>query len=331
MSNPPLRAGLVGLGVMGRNHARVFDSLPDFEFVGIADPRADELGVPARTPIVEHVDDLIALGLDVCAIAAPTKYHEEAALALAEAGIHTLVEKPLAPDGPAGERIAEAFASRGLVGAVGHIERFNPALQQLRARLDDGQLGEVYQIVTRRQSPFPSRIADVGVVFDLATHDIDSTAWVAGHPFASVSARTGHKSGRDHEDLVAIVGQLDDGTVTSHLINWLSPFKERVTVAIGERGSFVADTVNAELTFHANGSIEMEWESLSMFKGVSEGDTIRYAFPKPEPLRTEHLTFARAVRGERDAGIVTMDQGLQVVRVAEAVLRSAETGTTVAV
>ncbi len=82
--------------------------------------------------------------------------------------------------------MTDAFAARGLVGAVGHIERFNPALQELRRRIEAGDLGEVYQIATRRQGPFPARIADVGVVKDLGTHDIDLTAWVAQSGYAAI-------------------------------------------------------------------------------------------------------------------------------------------------
>ena len=135
--------------------------------------------------------------------------------------------------------MAEAFAAERLVGAVGHIERYNPALQSARRRLEQGDLGAVYQIITRRQGPFPGRIADVGVVKDLATHDIDLTAWVVQQPYTSVSARTAYRSGREHEDLVAVVGALRDGTITNHLVNWLSPLKERVTIITGERGTFV--------------------------------------------------------------------------------------------
>ncbi|MEI7780219.1 MAG: Gfo/Idh/MocA family oxidoreductase, partial [Actinomycetes bacterium] len=212
--------------------------------------------------------------------------------------------------------------------AVGHIERYNPALQEARRRLSNGDLGAVYQIVTRRQGPFPARIADVGVVKDLATHDIDLTAWVAGQPFVAVSARTAHRSGREHEDLVAVVGQLADGTVTSHLVNWLSPLKERVTIITGERGAFVADTLTADLTFYANGTVATEWDSIAKFRGVSEGDVVRYAIAKPEPLRTEHEAFRDAVLGG-ESDIVTMRQGLATVAVAEAVLQSADTGETV--
>ncbi len=185
-----------------------------------------------------------------------------------------------------------------------------------------------YQVVTRRQGPFPARIADVGVVKDLATHDIDLTAWVTQQQFRSVSARTALKSGREHEDLVAVVGQLADGTVTSHLVNWLSPMKERVTIVTGERGAFVADTLSADLTFFANGLIPTTWDGVAAFRGVAEGDMIRFAFPKPEPLRTEHEAFRDAVLG-KNHDIVTMRQGLATVAVAEAVLTSAREGRVV--
>jgi UDP-N-acetylglucosamine 3-dehydrogenase len=168
----------------------------------------------------------------------------------------------------------------------------------------------------------------VGVVKDLATHDIDLTAWVAQQPYASVAARTAHKSGREHEDLVAVTGQLADGTVTSHLVNWLSPMKERVTVVTGDRGTFVADTLHADLTFHANGVVPTEWDDIARFRGVTEGDMVRYAIAKPEPLRTEHEAFRDAVLG-KDSDIVTMRQGMATVAVAEAVLESALKGQTV--
>jgi predicted dehydrogenase len=125
--------------------------------------------------VLKTVKELIDTGIDYAMIAAPTAFHEELALELAGAGIHAMVEKPLAIDTQSAEKITAAFKAKGLVGAVGHIERYIQALQQLRMRLEKGELGEVYQIATRRQGPFPARIADVGVIKDLATHDIDLT------------------------------------------------------------------------------------------------------------------------------------------------------------
>ncbi|RKS71475.1 putative dehydrogenase [Motilibacter peucedani] len=328
-----LRAGLIGLGMMGRHHARVLRSSEGVELVAVADPGGDPHGVAGELEVLASVEALIEVGIDMCVVAVPTRFHEPVALALAAAGVHTLVEKPLASDIDAAKRIAAAFEDADLIGAVGHIERYNPALQSLRARLREGELGAVYQVATRRQGPFPNRIADVGVVKDLATHDIDLTAWVTGSEFRSVSARTAYKSGREHEDLVTAVGQLADGTVTNHLVNWLSPMKERVTIVTGEKGAFVADTLTADLTFFANGTMPTAWDSIAKFRGVSEGDVVRFAIAKPEPLVTEHRAFADAVRAG-DAGaadIVTMRQGLAVVAVAESMLRSADSGETVAV
>lgn len=323
-----LRAGLIGLGMMGRHHARVLGSLDGVDLVAVADPAGDPYGVAGGREVLGSVEKLIAAGIDYCVVAVPTVHHEEVGLTLADAGLHALIEKPLAPDVTTASRLADAFEARGLVGAVGHIERYNPALQQARARLDAGDLGAIHQIVTRRQGPFPARVADVGVVKDLATHDIDLTAWVTQQPYVTVSAHTAFRSGRRHEDLVAVVGRLADGTVANHLVNWLSPLKERVTVITGEKGAYVADTLTADLTFYANGTVPAGWDSIAGFRGVSEGDVIRYAFPKPEPLRTEHEAFRDAILG-RDSYVVTLRQGLTTVAVATAVLESANTGATV--
>ena len=323
-----LRAGLVGLGAMGRNHARVLAGLDGVDLVGVVDP--DDAPAPAAygAPLLASVEELLSRGVDYAVVACPTALHEPVGLQLAEAGVSALIEKPLAHSTEAAERLVAAFETRGLVAGVGHIERYNPALQHLRSRLEDGELGEVYQVVTRRQGPFPARIADVGVVKDLATHDIDLTAWVTQRDYRSIAARTVTKSGRPHEDMVTAVGELDGGIMVNHLVNWLSPFKERSTVVTGERGCFVADTLTADLTFYANAVTATEWEAIRTFRGVAEGDMTRFAIAKREPLLVEHERFRDAVLG-KDTDIVTLREGLRTVQVAAALLGSAETGQTV--
>ena len=321
-----LRAGLIGLGMKWRHHARVLSSLQGVDFIGVSDPAGDTNGVAQGRPVVSSVAELIAMGIDYAMVAVPTIYHLEIGKELAAAGIHAMVEKPLSHDAKSSVELTQAFASAGLVGAVGHIERYNPSLQEARRRLD--QLGSLYQVVTRRQGPFPARIADVGVVKDLATHDIDLTAWITGQAYASVSARTALRTGREHEDLVAVVGTLADGTITSHLVNWLSPLKERVTILTGEKGAFVADTLTADLTFYANGTVASQWDEIAQFRGVSEGDVIRYAISKHEPLKMEHENFRDAILG-KPSDIVTMQQGLATVLVAEAIIKSSQTNSTI--
>lgn len=337
MSEHNLRAGLIGLGSMGRHHARVIRATPGMDLVAVADPAGDKFGVAGDLPVLPDVDALIEAGIDTAMVAVPTVYHEQVALALAKAGVHTMVEKPIAATVASGEAVRDAFAQAGLVGAVGYVERCNPALRALRERLDAGELGQVYQVLTRRQGPFPARISDVGVVKDLATHDIDLTAWVAGSPYATISAQVSHRSGRENEDMVVASGRLANGVIVSHVVNWLTPFKERVTIVLGEKGAFVADTLTGDLTFYANGTVTNTWDQIANFRGVSEGDVIRYAIEKREPLALEQERFRNAVlahqRGEADAqatsGIVTMAEGVDTLRVIDAVLTSAAEDRTV--
>jgi UDP-N-acetylglucosamine 3-dehydrogenase len=323
-----LRVGLIGLGMMGRHHARVIREVDGLTLAAVADATGDPHNVAGGLPVRSSVAELIDAGIDMAVCAVPTGMHEEIGLALAEAGVHTLIEKPIAHSIEAGERLVKAFGENGAIGAVGHIERYNPALQSLRERMAAGDLGDIYQIATRRQGPFPARIADVGVVKDLATHDIDLTAWLAQSEYVTVAAQVTLRSGRPHEDMVAATGKLANGTITNHLVNWLSPMKERVTVVTGERGAFVADTLTADLTFYANGVVSTEWDSVANFRGVAEGDVTRFAIQKREPLRTEHERFRDAVRGGV-ADVVTLHEGLNTLRIAEQLLASSAMMATV--
>jgi len=311
-----LRAGLLGLGVMGSNHARVLAGLEGVEFVGVFDPAEN---VPDRVhecPVVRDMDQFLDLGIDYAVVAAPTVFHLEMGTRLAEAGVHALIEKPVASTAEDSRTLRDLFAAKGLIGGVGHIERYNPALRAARERIAEGMLGEIYQIATRRQGPFPGRIADVGVIKDLATHDIDLTAWVAQQDYVSVNARTAHRSGRAHEDMVLAVGTLSGGTITSHIVNWLTPFKERMTIVTGENGVLVADTLTADLTYYENGRIQVAWDP-GEFRGVSEGNMTRFALDRKEPMLSEHEAFRDSVIAGEPRGIVTFAEGTRVVEIAE--------------
>ena len=323
-----LRAGLIGLGQMGRNHLRVLRALDGVDLVVVLDPAGDPNGVADGIPIVESIEALVTQSLDCCVVASPTGFHLEGALALAEAGIHTLIEKPIASDLDEADLIIEAFDRADVVGCVGHVERFNPAIRSMRERIAGGDLGDLYQISTRRQGPFVGRVTDVGVIKDLGTHDIDLAMWLVDEPIVAVSARIAHRMGRHHEDLASITSAFSGGVVGNHLINWLSPFKERLVQVTGERGAFIADTITADLSYWANGETSTSWETLRHARGVSEGDVIRYAISKPEPLVSEAEAFRDAILGIRQ-DVVSLREGRQVLEVAEACLDSATSGMTV--
>jgi predicted dehydrogenase len=312
-----LRAGVLGLGVMGRHHCRVLNALEGVEFIGVYDPGENVPETIEGQRVYKSFSELLDLQPDYCIVASPTVFHLELGLELAHRKIHALIEKPVASDTASSQALVDAFQSAGLVGGVGHIERFNPALQAMRKRIEDGALGEIFQISTRRQGPFPGRIADVGVVKDLATHDIDLTAWVTQQQYVSISARTTHKSGRPHEDMVIAIATLSKGTIASHTVNWLSPQKERLTIVVGEKGALVADTLTADLTYFENGNTTTAWDQVSAFRGVSEGDVTRFALTRREPLVVEHETFRDAVLSGNSSGIVSLEEGARVVAIAE--------------
>lgn len=327
MTIPRLRVGLVGLGAMGRHHARTLAAIEGVAFVGVADPHADTAALAGVGGISVHesVSELLERRLDYCVVAVPTSLHYSVAMEVAAAGVHMLVEKPVAASSVEALRMADEFDRRGLIGAVGHIERFNPALQQLRRRLDAGELGMVFQVATRRQGPFPLRVADVGVVIDLATHDIDITRYLTNREYATVSAQLAHLSGRSYEDMLAATCRLEGGIVVNHLVNWICPIKERVTSVIGERGMYTASTLNGDLTFAANGTAVTEWDGLAHFRGVSEGDVVSFAYPKREPLRLEHEEFVR-VLSESGGEFVSLREGARTLAVGERLLEAARLG-----
>ena len=318
---PKLRTAIIGLGMMGANHARVLSNLEGVELVAVADPQGDAQIVLPNHKVLKSVDEVIKLGVDYCVISAPTAFHEAIASQLIASGIHFLVEKPIADSYSSAVKIRDATKAAKVIGAVGHIERFNSALQEARKRVLAGELGTIYQVATRRQGPFPSRISDVGVVKDLATHDIDLTSWITGKKYLQVSANAAFRSGREHEDLISVSGLLEDSIVVSHLVNWLSPLKERKIIITGEKGTFVADTLRADLTFYKNGKIEISQSELAHFRGVTQGDVHILAFEKPEPLIVEHQNFRDAVLG-KPSNIVTLEEGTTTVKIADAIIES---------
>ena len=319
-----LRGAVLGLGLIGRHHARLLQASTDVEFVGAVDPGGDRFGaVHDAGKVFAAIDDLPEI--DLAIVAVPTENHLDAVRAVAARGAHMLIEKPLAATTDEAREVIDVVARAGVRAAVGHVERFNPALIELRRRF--AELGEVLLIRTERVGPFPDRVKDVGVVKDLGTHDLDLVRWLGQSPIASLAAQTGHVMGREHEDLVLVTGRLASGVTFSCNVDWISPTKIRRTRVLGEHGMFEADTLTADLTLYRNGDrATAPW--LQQQRGVTEGDMTRFAIAKPEPLGSELKAVVAMARGE-DNGVVTLEEGLETVRVAEAVLESARTGETV--
>ena len=329
------RVAVIGTGVMGRNHARVLHGLPDVELVGVADSDLDAACAVAGAHATRGYGSLEELlkkeKPEAVTVAVPTENHYDAVLEALAAGCHVLVEKPIAATLAQADELVAAAKSARRVLAVGHIERYNPAVLELKRRLDAGQLGPVYQFDAQRLGPFPQRIRDVGVVIDLATHDLDLMRFLTGSEIVRVYAETRRKVHTTREDMVSGLLRLADGSVGLLQINWLTPTKIRQMTVTGERGMFRADYLTQDLYFYENAEAAAHnWEQITMLRGVSEGSMVKYVINKREPLQSELEAFMKAIAGE-PAGIVSGEDGSEALRLALAMVESGDEGRVVTV
>jgi predicted dehydrogenase len=315
-----MRVALIGLGVMGRNHLRVLQALPSVDEIVVHDVAEQQIEDSRKVQFVASVDQLVASKPDYAVVAIPTTYHAATAIALAKAGIATLLEKPVASTLAESEQIAQAFEDSQTLCAVGHIERFNPALQALKAKMSEGVVGDVLSISSVRMGPFPSRVTDVGVVLDLGSHDIDLAMWLTGLGYQDVYSLWQKTRGLEHEDLFVLIGRLGSEIVVSHSVNWLNPIKVRQTSVLGTKGLLVADSVRAELRFFEHGVANSEWQQYSNMRGDSEGSELRYPVPVREPLVAQHEAMISSVQQSKILELCSIQEGLKVMRVIKQVL-----------
>jgi len=335
----PLRAGVVGLGMMGRNHIRVYDEvLPDVELIAVADPDPDALRKATTGRAARGYGDPRTMfeeeHLDLVSIVAPTSLHRQATMEALASGANVLVEKPIASDRADAEAMIAAAQDAGLLLTVGHIERFNPAIRELRRRLAGGELGRIFQVKATRLGPFPARIRDVGVVLDLAPHDIDVMRFLLNSEPIRLYAETEQRIHTDHEDLFNGVMKFANGAIGVLDINWLTPNKRRTLTVTGERGMYVADYINQDLIYYANPDAVQTWEhpgadeSGELTTSVSEGEMTRRSVRRQEPLAVELAEFARAVREGGPPPVAPRDAMIALL-LAQKMVEAASSGSVV--
>ncbi|MBN1312790.1 MAG: Gfo/Idh/MocA family oxidoreductase [Anaerolineae bacterium] len=328
-----MRVGVIGVGSMGRNHARIYADLTGVELVGVADQNMPAAEAVARQYNTQAYSDYLQL-LDDCnpdavTVAVPTVDHLDVAQQIIGRGIHLLVEKPIAFSVEEGEKIITAAEQAGVVLMIGHIERFNPAVIALKERLANDEVGRIFQLDARRQGPFPARVKDVGVVIDLAVHDVDVMRYVTGADIVRVFAETERRIHSTHEDLLSGLLRLSDGAVGTLTINWLTPTKIRELYVTGERGMFRVDYLTQDLYFFENATAQDgSWETIKMLRGVSEGCMIRHVVAKKEPLRIEIESFIAAACGDTPVAVTGQD-GLKALAIAQAIVKSGRENQTV--
>jgi len=315
---------VVGAGSMGRNHARVISDVPGAELVAVVDADREAAARTATrygaTPYASVQEMLLQVQPVGAIVAVPTHLHEEVAAPLMRKGVHVLVEKPIAQDIASADRLMALAADAGVILVVGHIERFNAAVLELKARLDKGELGRIFHVETHRRGPFPSRINDVGVVLDLAVHDLDLVRFITGDEVAELSATTARRLHATHEDFLRCTLRLAHGAIGTLTIDWLTPTKIREVLVTGERGMFRVDLLTQDLYFFENSAAPaMDWGSMEILRGINEGSMTRFLVPKREPLRAQLEAFVARLAGQA-APTVTGSDGRYALSLALAVL-----------
>ena len=229
---------------------------------------------------------LVADGVDAVTIAAPTHLHHEIALACIARGIHVLVEKPIASTVEEGSEIVAAAQRAGVTLMVGHVERFNPAVAAIKQAIS-GE--DILSIAITRVGPFPPRMSNVGVVIDLAVHDIDLIRWFTESDIVEVQPQLS-SAVAEREDIALLQFRTASGVLAHINTNWLTPFKAR-NVTVATRGKYVmGDLLTRQVTecfgFKPDGSYSMRHLPVG----------------HDEPLRAELIAFLNAVRSGARAG-----------------------------
>jgi predicted dehydrogenase len=293
---------------MGSNHARVFADIPGVKLVGIADPdrkQRDFVAGALGCGAFSDVEALLAEGVDAVTIAAPTHLHKELALACIGRGVHVLVEKPIAPSVEEGRAIIAAARHARVALMVGHVERFNPTVEAIK----DAIRGEdILSIAITRVGPFPPRMSNVGVVIDLAVHDIDLIRWFTESDISEVQPQLS-SAVAEREDIALLQFRTASGVLAHINTNWLTPFKAR-NVTIATRNKYImGDLLTRQVTecfgFQPDGSYSM--------RHLSVGHA--------EPLRAELQAFVGAIRNGNEPA-VTGEEGVASLEIAIRCLES---------
>jgi UDP-N-acetylglucosamine 3-dehydrogenase len=294
---------VVGVGNMGRHHARNYrDLCKDADLRAVVDAdvnRAEEIAGPSGARAFTSIEAMLEAvpEVEAVSVAVPTSAHHEVARTLLSADKHVLVEKPIAPTVEEIDDLIGLAKERSRVLAVGHVERFNPAVRQLRRLIDDGKVGEPLSLVARRVGVMPPQVKDANVIVDLAVHDIDIFGYLLDDAEPTdLFCNAGRALAEDRFDFADIF--LRYGTVACFLqVNWLTPVKIRSLSVTGTAGYADVEYVTQRLDYYRGGAA-VEPKSFAELAALSSQQPERLEFPHEEPLARELLEFLRSVRGE---------------------------------
>lgn len=296
------KVGVIGLGAMGKNHARVYAELRDVELVGVADsdPQlAEDIASKYNVLAFSDYKQLLKRGLDAVSIAVPTSIHRQVALDAAQARASILLEKPIADTVSNAEDIIEAARKNNVKLMIGHVERFNPIVPVIKQELGDA---DIILIEITRIGPFPPRIKDVGVIIDLAVHDIDLISYLTGSEFDRVYSLISRNVSQN-EDTAILMFEMANGVLARVTVNWLTPFKVR-EINISTQDKFIKGLFMDQKVFE-----------YSKFEEYDSYVVRELPVPFGEPLKFEIEAFVDAVRNDTKP-LISGQDGLKALEMA---------------
>jgi UDP-N-acetylglucosamine 3-dehydrogenase len=320
-----LNVGVVGLGSMGQNHARVYSEITNL--VGIVEPNEDLLKTVSKRFNVKgypHIQNLIDNEiLDAVSISTPTSTHFDIAQVFIEAGKHVLVEKPMCGDVDKAKKLVESAEKNDVIIAAGFIERHNPVVGLTKSLIEKKQFGNVISISSRRVSSFPARIKDVGVIFDLGIHDIDVIRYLLDSKVRSVFALAGKTGEAEFEDHANIFLEFENGVLAVIEVNWLTPMKVRKVSLTCSKNFVEMDYINQNL--QVSSSTIKKIDSGNLYRIPQEYAERKIELERKEPLKNELNDFLDAVE-HRSAPLVSGDEGVKTLEIAHAAMLSVKEG-----
>lgn len=319
----PLRIGVIGVGNMGQHHTRVLSLLKDVELVGVSDinvERGIDVASKYRVRFFEDYRDLLN-HVDAVCVAVPTRLHHAVGMTCLQAGIHVLIEKPIAASISEAESLVNAAAQSHSILQVGHIERFNPAFQELGKVL---KTEELLALEAHRMSPYSQRANDVSVVLDLMIHDIDLLLELAAAPVANLTASGSRASDSGYLDYVTATLNFANGIVATLTASKVTHRKLRSIVAHCKNSLTEADFLNNEILIHRQTTANYVTDYGQVLYR-QDGLIEKVYTSNIEPLHAELEHFVNCVRGGNQPS-VGGEQALKALRLASVIEQMALDG-----
>ncbi len=321
-----IKAAVIGVGAMGKSHARVYSTLKNVGLVAVCDSNEETARSIAEKYRIKYYTDCNEMlkkeNLNAVSICVPTKFHKKVAIECIRKKINVLVEKPIAATVEEAKEIISEAGKNNVKLMVGHIERFNPVIMELKKRIGNGDLGKIYKVHCARLSPFPQRVVDVGVIVDLAIHEIDILKHIISSKIRRLYAETAQRIHSAHEDLLIGTVRFENGILGVINANWLTPQKVREITVTGEKGMFVANYLTQEFYFYENEFARKPGYN-SSFANVLEGKRIQVKINQEEPLKNELEAFTESILKNKSVP-VTGEDGLDALNVAQKFIESSK-------